>query len=144
MRFSFSVFGSRMTGNDLGNRIRGIGCTQKDRRVLPQHRAAHCITISLAATAHRSTLHHNFCRRSHQLRPRRSLPLTRAATLAAPPWPPPPPHTRIEIGWGNACAWHCYIFIFLNPEDIPPGGEISKTHCKTTQNAWGNAIPHGV
>ena len=118
---------------------------QKNRRVLRQHRAAHCITISLAATAHRSTLHHDFCRRSHQLRPRRSLSLATQPLLRLPPCPPPPPHTRIEEWWwGNACVRHCYIFIFLNPEDIPPRGKISKTLCKTTENAWGNAIPHGV
>ena len=61
------------------------------------------------------------------------------------PFPPPYPPYKGRVGeWGNACAWHCYIFKFLNPEDISPGGEISKTHCKTTQNAWGNTIPHGV
>jgi hypothetical protein len=112
-----------------------------------------------AATTPRSTLHHDFpCRDGapQHIAPRFLSSFTSAApaplpcprsrnpTLAAPPLPPPPPRTRIEDWWGNACAWHCYIFIFLNPEDIPPGGKISKTLCKTTQNAWGNAIPHGV
>ena len=50
--------------------------------------------------------------------------------------PPYPLYNGFLGGWGNACAGHCYIFIFLNLGDIPPGGKMKQTLWKNTENSW--------